>query len=62
MGATYVVAVEVVDGGLGKHAVVLKLGLAERRGVAGDEDQLGLAGAKTLEGRPVAQLESKKSD
>jgi hypothetical protein len=31
---TYVVAGEVVDLGLGKHGVVLELGLAERRGVA----------------------------
>lgn len=46
---TYVVAVEVVDGALGQHGVVLELGLAERRGVAGDEDQLGLAHAELLE-------------
>ena len=37
---TYVVAVEVVDGRLGQHAVVLQLTFAERRGVAGDEDEL----------------------
>lgn len=35
-----------VDWGLGQHGVVLQLGLAERRGVAGDEDQLGLARAE----------------
>ena len=46
---TYVVAVEVVDGALGEHGVVLELRLAERRGVAGDEDQLGLAHAELLE-------------
>ena len=52
---TYVVAREVVDGSLGQHAVVLKLTLAERRSVAGDDDQLGLARAEALEGRLVAQ-------
>ena len=34
-------ASEVVDSGLGEHGVVLKLGLAERGAVAGDEDKLG---------------------
>lgn len=38
-----------VDGALGEHGVVLELGLAEGRGVAGDEDQLGLAHAELLE-------------
>jgi hypothetical protein len=38
-----------VDGALGEHGVVLELRLAERRGVAGDEDQLGLAHAELLE-------------
>lgn len=52
---TYVVAREMVDGSLGQHAVVLKLTLAERRSVAGDDDQLGLARAEALEGRLVAQ-------
>jgi hypothetical protein len=52
---TYVVAGEVVDSGLGQHAVVLELGLAERRCVAGDDDQLGLAGAEGLEGGLVAE-------
>lgn len=47
---TYVVAVEVVNGGLGEHGVVLKLGLAQRRAVSGDEDQLGLARAESLHG------------
>lgn len=36
-----------VDWGLGQHGVVLQLRLAQRRGVAGDEDQLGLAGAES---------------
>lgn len=35
-----------VDRSLGQHRVVLQLRLAERRGVAGDEDQLGLARAE----------------
>jgi hypothetical protein len=52
---TYVVAREMVDRGLGQHAVVLQLGLAERGGVAGDDDQLGLSGAQALEGGLVAQ-------
>jgi len=36
-GRTYVVSVEVVDVGLGKHGVVLQLTLAKRRGVASCE-------------------------
>lgn len=52
---TYVVAGEVVDGGLAKHGVVLELRLAERRGVASNDDELGLAGAKGLEGGLVTQ-------
>lgn len=52
---TYVVAVEVVDRGLGQHGVVLQLGLPQRRGVAGDEDELCLAGAEGLEGRLVSE-------
>lgn len=54
-GETYVVATEVVDGSLGQHAVVLELRLAERRSVASNDDQLGLAGAEGLESRLVAQ-------
>lgn len=52
---TYVVAGEVVDRGLGQHAVVLELALAERGSVASDDDELGLAGAKALEGGLVAE-------
>lgn len=37
-----------MDGGLGEHGVVLKLTLAKRRSVGGDDDQLGLAGLLTL--------------
>lgn len=47
---TYVVTSEVVDVGLGKHRVVLELTLAERRGVASNDDKLGLARSKSLEG------------
>ena len=38
---TYVVASKVVNVGLGKHGVVLELTLAERRGIASDDDELG---------------------
>lgn len=34
---TYVVAGEVVHVGLAEHSIVLKFGLSERRGVAGDD-------------------------
>ena len=47
---TYVVTSEVVDIGLGQHGVVFQLGLAERRCVAGNDDELGLSGAELLEG------------
>lgn len=69
--STYVVAVEVVDGGLAEHGVVLKLRLAERRGVSGNasigqighsgrhepglHDELGLSGADGLDGGLVAK-------
>lgn len=52
---TYVVAREVVDRCLGKHGVVLELRLAERGSVAGNDDKLGLAGAKALEGGLVTE-------
>jgi hypothetical protein len=52
---TYVVAGEVVHGGLAEHGVVLELRLAERGGVAGDDDELGLAGAEGLEGGLVTK-------
>ncbi|KAI9167749.1 60S ribosomal protein L10-A [Paramyrothecium foliicola] len=54
-GVTYVVAAEVVDGSLGQHAVVLELTLAERRSVASNDDELGLAGSQALEGRLVSE-------
>ena len=44
-----------VDGGLAEHGVVLKLRLAERRGVAGNDDELGLARAEGLEGGLVTK-------
>lgn len=59
--STYVVAGEVVDGSLGQHAVVLELTLAERRSVASDDDQLGLAGSEALEGGLVAKSDWKKN-
>lgn len=55
---TYVVSGEMMDRGLGQHAVVLEFGLAERRGVAGDDDQLGLSRTKALQGRLVTQSNS----
>jgi hypothetical protein len=42
---TYVIAGEVMDGGLGQHAVVLELGLPQGGAVAGNDDELGLAAA-----------------
>jgi hypothetical protein len=33
----------VVNVGLGQHGVVLELTLAKRRGIASDDDELGLA-------------------
>lgn len=53
--STYVVAVEVVDGGLAEHGVVLELTLAEGRSVAGNDDELGLARADGLDGGLVAK-------
>lgn len=44
-----------MDGGLGQHAVVLELTLAERRSVASNDDELGLAGSEALEGRLVSK-------
>ena len=44
-----------VDVGLRQHRVVLELGLSERRSVASNDDELGLSGAKGLEGRLVSK-------
>jgi hypothetical protein len=44
-----------VDTGLGEHGVVLDLRLAQRRAVAGDQDQLGGALAQGLQGGLVAE-------
>jgi hypothetical protein len=52
---TYVVASEVVNIGLGQHGVVFQLGLAERRCVPGDDDELGLSGSEGLESRFVSE-------
>lgn len=49
-----------MDGGLGQHAVVLELTLAERRSVTSDDDQLGLAGTKALEGRLVTKSDCRE--
>jgi hypothetical protein len=54
-GEAYIVTCEVVDVGLGEHGVVLELTLAERRGVASNDDELGLPGAEGLEGRFVSK-------
>jgi hypothetical protein len=51
----YVVTGEVVDLGFGKHGVVLELTLAQRRGIASNDDELGLSGAEGLEGRFVSK-------
>lgn len=59
MCATYVGTREVVNWGLGQHGVVLQLGLAQGRSVAGDDDELGLAGSQTLQGRLVAESDWK---
>ena len=45
----------VVDTSLGKHGVVLNLGLPQGRAVAQDDDELGLTLAERLEGRLVAE-------
>lgn len=50
-----VTTLEVVDGGLGEHGVVLKLRLAKGRGVAREDHKLGLALADSLEGALVAK-------
>jgi hypothetical protein len=47
--------------GLGKHSVVLKLRLPQRRSVASNDDELGLAGSQALEGGLVAKGDPKKS-
>ena len=52
---TYVVTGEVVDVALSKHGIVLELTLAERRGVAGNDDQLGLSRSERLEGALVSK-------
>ena len=45
----------VVNVSLGKHSVVLNLGLAERGAVIADDNELRLAGSQGLQGRLVAQ-------
>lgn len=53
--SAYVVPWEVVDIGLWQHGVVLELTLSERRGVASNDDELGLSRSEGLEGRLVSQ-------
>lgn len=48
-----------MDIGLGEHRVVLELTLAERRGVASDDNQLGLARSKAFQGGLVAESDCK---
>jgi len=50
-----VVTGEVVNVALGKHSVILELGLAERGGVSSNDDKLGLPGAKGLQRGLVAE-------
>ena len=45
-----VVAVVVMDSGLGQHGVVFDLTFTELRAIAGDDDKLGLALSQRLEG------------
>lgn len=51
-----------MDGSLGQHGVVLQLRLAERRGVAGDEDQLSLARAESCRESTLARVHNFKAD
>lgn len=56
---THIIARKVVDIRLGQHGIVLELALAQRRGVAGDDDQFGFACAEGLECRLVAESDCK---
>jgi hypothetical protein len=57
---TYVVASEVVHIGLGKHGIVFQLGFAERRGVAGNDDELSLSGTESLQSRLVSESDCER--
>lgn len=50
-----VTALEVVDGALGEHGVVLNLGLSQSRGVASDDHELGLTLSQGLDGGLVTK-------
>lgn len=52
---THVVTGEVVDVALSKHGIVLELRLAKRRGVSGDDNELGLSRSERLEGALVSK-------
>ena len=49
-----------MDGGLGQHGVVLELRLPQRRGVASNDDELGLSRAEALEGGLVSESDPAK--
>lgn len=44
-----------VDGALGQHGVVLDLGLSQSRGVASNDDELGLTLSESLDGGLVTE-------
>lgn len=46
---TYIVSGKMMDRSLGQHGVVLELTLTERRSVASNDDQLGLAGSQRFQ-------------
>lgn len=55
-------ALVVVDRSLGKHGVVLDLGLAQGRGVGRDENELSLASAHVLESALKAESDLTRLD
>lgn len=50
-----VVSGKVVDVGLGKHRVVFELGLAKRRSVSSNDDELGLSSSKRFQGALISE-------
>lgn len=52
---THIVSGKMVDIRLGEHRIVLEFTLAERRSVASDDDQLGLARSEAFEGGLVTE-------
>jgi hypothetical protein len=55
VGCTYVVTGEMVDVGLGQHGVVFEFTFPERRGIASNDNELGLSGSKCFQGRLIAK-------